>query len=43
MYHSDCCPKEEHVLRAPWSRLIAHGGSLQHVKGSQRGPRAARC
>jgi len=23
-----CCPKEERVLRAPWSRVIAHGGSL---------------
>jgi hypothetical protein len=24
-HHSDCCPKEERVLRAPSSRLIAHG------------------
>src|ERR1700730_16550043 len=38
-HHSDCCPKEERVLRAPWSRVIALGDRCS-IKGSQRGPRA---
>src|ERR1700737_930813 len=38
-HHTDCCPKEERVLRAPWSRVIALGDRCS-IKGSQRGPRA---